>query len=366
RFDRAAQRYLDEFGFNAFVLPVHGLPWGRHPNYSPGEFGGFREGTPEYERLWSDYMRQLTAHLRERGWLKKAYVYWFDEPEEADYPFVRRVNERLKQVAPDLIRMLTEQPEEPLIGAVDLWCPLTAFVPPESIKARRQAGEEVWWYVCTGPRAPYVTLFIDHPGTEMRVWLWQTWQYGVQGILIWQTTWWHNEFAYPDRLQDPWQDPMSYVWDANFKPGTRQFWGNGDGRLFYPPRRDPNSATEPLIDDPIPSIRWECLRDGAEDYEYFALLKRLCEQRFGEPPPAGSPLGRGNRFEGSGSPLGKGNRSEGSGSLSGGTSRLAEQARELLQVPPEVSKSMTEFTRDPRPLLQHRERVARMIERLGR
>ncbi|MEN3000434.1 MAG: glycoside hydrolase domain-containing protein [Armatimonadota bacterium] len=334
RFDRAARRYLDEIGFNAFVLPIHGLPWGRYPNYSPGEFGGFREGTPEYERLWSEYMRQLTAHLRERGWLKKAYVYWFDEPEEADYPFVRRVNERLKQVAPDLTRMLTEQPEEPLIGAVDLWCPLTAFVPPESIKARRQAGEEVWWYVCTGPRAPYVTLFIDHPGTEMRVWLWQTWQYGVQGILIWQTTWWHNEFAYPDRLQDPWQDPMSYVWDANFKPGTRQFWGNGDGRLLYPPRRDPNTATEPIVDDPIPSIRWECLRDGAEDYEYFVLLQRLCE------PSRQAPSKR--------------------------VSRLAEQARALLQVPPEVSKSMTEFTRDPRPLLQHRDRIARMIERMRR
>ncbi len=337
RFDKSAHRYLDEFGFNAFVLPIHGLPGGRYPNYSPGEFGGFREGTPEYERLWSDYMRQLTAHLRERGWLKKAYVYWFDEPEASDYPFVRRVNERLKQVAPDLKRMLTEQPEQPLIGAVDLWCPLTAFVSPEAIRARRQAGEEVWWYVCTGPRAPFATLFIDHPGTEMRLWLWQTWQYGVQGILIWQTTWWHNEFAYPDRLQDPWQDPMSYVWDASLKPGTRLFWGNGDGRLLYPPRRDPNTATEPLIDDPIPSIRWECLRDGAEDYEYFVLLQQLCERYSKQPAPTGSP-----------------------------SKRVLEEARALLQVPPEISKSMTEFTRDPRPILRHRDRLARMIERLSK
>jgi hypothetical protein len=332
RFDQAARRYLDEFGFNAFVLPIYGLPGGRHPHYSPGSFGGFQEGTPEYERLWRDYMRQLEAHLRERGWLHKAYIYWFDEPEEADYAFVRRVNERLKQAAPGLKRMLTEQPEEPLIGAVDLWCPLTAFVPPESIRARRQAGEEVWWYVCTGPRAPYATLFIDHPGTEMRVWLWQTWQYGVQGILIWQTTWWHNEFAYPDRLQNPWEDPMSYVWDASLKPGTRLFWGNGDGRLLYPPRRDPNTATEPVIEEPIPSIRWECLRDGAEDYEYFVLLQRLCESRERQ-----------------------GNRS----------APIAE-ARALLQVPPQISQSMTEFTRDPRPLLQHRDRLARMIVLLKR
>jgi hypothetical protein len=108
-------------------------------------------------------MRQLQEHLRQRGWLRKAYIYWYDEPEEADYPFVRRVNEQIKRAAPDLTVMLTEQPEPPLIGAVDLWCPLTAFVPLHAIAERRKAGEEVWWYVCTGPRAPYVGLFIDHP-----------------------------------------------------------------------------------------------------------------------------------------------------------------------------------------------------------
>jgi hypothetical protein len=128
-FDRAAKRYLDEFGFNSFVLPVYGLPGGRYPNYSTAEFLGFKEGTPEYERYWTDYMRQLQEHLRQRGWLRKAYIYWFDEPEEADYPFVRRVNEQIKRAAPDLTVMLTEQPEPPLIGVVDLWCPLTAFVP---------------------------------------------------------------------------------------------------------------------------------------------------------------------------------------------------------------------------------------------
>jgi hypothetical protein len=329
-FDRAAKRYLDEFGFNSFVLPVYGLPGGRYPNYSTAEFLGFKEGTPEYERYWTDYMRQLQEHLRQRGWLRKAYIYWFDEPEEADYPFVRRVNEQIKRAAPELTIMLTEQPEPPLIGVVDLWCPLTAFVPLQAIAERRKAGEEVWWYVCTGPRAPYVGLFIDHPGTEMRVWLWQTWKYGVQGILIWETTWWHNPFAYPDRLQNPWDDPMSYVWDASFKPGTRQFWGNGDGRLLYPPRRDPNASDEPVIAAPIPSIRWECLRDGAEDYEYFVLLERLVRQAEGRKVDA----------------------------------RLLQQARELLRVPRAVVASMTAFTHDPRVVNEYRTKLARAIEQL--
>jgi hypothetical protein len=50
----------------------------------------------------------------------------------------------------------------------------------------------------------------------------------------------------------------------------------------------------------------------------------------------------------------------------GNRSAPIAEARALLQVPPEVSQSMTEFTRDPRPLLQHRDRLARMIVLLKR
>jgi len=43
---------------------------------------------------------------------------------------------------------------------------------------------------------------------------------------------------------------------------------------------------------------------------------------------------------------------------------LAE-AKRLLAVPDNVSRDLTHFTTDPRPLLDHREKVARMIERLN-
>ena len=42
------------------------------------------------------------------------------------------------------------------------------------------------------------------------------------------------------------------------------------------------------------------------------------------------------------------------------------QARELLKVPNEVTRGLTHFTTDPRLMLAHRDRVARMIERLQR
>lgn len=330
-FDQAASTYLDRMGFNAFVLPLEGMGGGTFYERYPGEFGGFKAGTPEYERLWGDYVRQIESHLREKGWLEKAYVYWFDEPEPRDYEFVIDGMERIKRHAPGIRRMLTEQPEPPLYGHVDIWCGLTPEWTREKAEERKKAGEEVWWYICTGPRAPYIGLFIEHPGVEMRLWGWQTWQYGIQGILIWETTYWTSPTAFPNSLQNPWEDPMSYVTGYGTPQGTKQFWGNGDGRFLYPPRCDPNAQHPPAIEPPSPSIRWENLRDGVEDYEYFAILQRQIERLRGKAPAA-----------------------------------VIAEAEKLLQVPEHISRDLTHFTTDPRPLLDHRRKIASMIERLQR
>ncbi|MBI5386851.1 MAG: DUF4091 domain-containing protein [Verrucomicrobia bacterium] len=334
KFDAAAARWLDEYKFNSYSLPLRGMGGGTFHSRHLGSLEGFKEGTPEFARLFQDYLSQVTGHLRERGWLDEAYTYWFDEPDPKDYEFVVDGMKRIRAAAPGLRRMLTEQPEAALMGHVEIWCGLTPEWTKEKVAARRAAGEEVWWYICCGPHAPYITEFIDHPGTELRLWPWQSWQYGVQGILIWATTYWTSSAAFPGKLQDPWADPMSYVSGYDFKAGHVGYWGNGDGRFLYPPRRDPNTATEPCLDEPINSIRWENLRDGMEDYEYFWLLEQEVK-----------------RVEGL-----KGEELKG---------EIAE-ARRLLVVPEEISKDLTHFTTDPRLMLAHRDKVAKMIERLKR
>ena len=44
---------------------------------------------------------------------------------------------------------------------------------------------------------------------------------------------------------------------------------------------------------------------------------------------------------------------------------MLKEAEELLNVPETVVKSMTDFTIDPQPIYAHREKVARMIEKLN-
>jgi hypothetical protein len=226
--------------------------------------------------------------------------------------------------------MLTKQPAPLLEGNVDIWCALTPEWTPEKVKARRDAGQEVWWYICCGPTSPYITEFIDHPGSELRLWPWQSWQYGVQGLLVWATTYWTSDCAYPGgKPQDPWKDPMSYVSGYEFQAGYMGYWGNGDGRFLYPPQ-EVSSKNEPCLKGPVNSVRWENLRDGMEDYEYFWLLDQAIKQ-------AEKQKTHGN---------------------------LLDQARQLLQVPAAISTDTTHFTTDARLLMEHRDRVAKMIEKL--
>ncbi len=328
--DRAMERAFNEYHFNSFRCPVDGLGGGTFMERYAPVLAGIQEGQPGYDQLLEKYLGAIERHLREQGWLKYAYVYWFDEPDPKDYEFVMHGFEKLRKYSPGLRRMLTEQVEPGLIGGANLWCPLTPQLNGDGTEERRQAGDQFWWYLCCAPRAPYVTLFTDHPGVEMRLWLWQSWAERVSGVLIWETAYWHSECAYPESLQNPYEDAMSWV--NHVEKGVRQPWGNGDGRLFYPPPAlFTGDRTQPVTDGPVPSVRLEMLRDGVEDYEYFVILKRLLAEK-------GAGLDAAAR----------------------------ERAAALLIVPQAVSVSLTEFTTDPAAMEAHREKIARAIELLQR
>ncbi|HHX38900.1 MAG TPA: DUF4091 domain-containing protein [Armatimonadetes bacterium] len=330
-FDRAAHRAFNELGFNSFRLHLQGMGGGTFHSRHKGRIGAYEQGTPEYEALFTSYARQLQDHLEEKGWLDKAYIYWFDEPEPRDYEFVKEGMALLKRAAPKLARMLTEQVEPELVGSVDIWCPVTSSYDPERARGRQAQGEKIWWYVCTGPKAPYCTLFIDHPGIEMRMWLWQTVKYNVEGILVWTSNYWTSNAAYPPpAIQNPWEDAMGYISGYDYQPGQIGYWGNGDGRFIYPPNRDPANDKRKHLTGPVDSCRWEMLREGIEDYEYFYLLREAIAQARAR----------------------------------GASARTLAAAEKLLQVPPEVCVDMTTFTLDPAPLYAHREKIARAIESL--
>jgi hypothetical protein len=326
QFDIAAHQMLDKLGFNAFVIQFYGLGGGSYPNYQKGSFLGYTAGTSEYERLMQEYGNALQSHLAEHGWLKKAYVYWTDEPQDSDFPFVKAGMQEIHRVAPALKAILTVHITPALSGDVNIWCSLTNQYSQSAAQEQQRAGNEVWWYICTGPKEPYVGEFIDRPGIDMLMWMWQTWKYGVQGNLIWSVNYWTSPPQFPTKVQNPWNDPMSYV------AGPSGEWGNGDGRYLYPPNRHPNTdKTTAFVEGPVPSIRWELLGEGVEQWQYFHLLQQLVDR-----------------------------------ARAAGTYSHAEQnGSSLLTIPAGICTSMTDYTHDASMLLAYRRRIAQAIEALG-
>ncbi len=332
RFEEAMARALEKYRFTNFMLPLQGMGGGSfHQRHEP-MIGKYGENTPQYQAMFASYVKQVEERLRARGWLKMAYVYWFDEPDTKDYEFVRKGMERIKRYAPGLQTMLTEEPNDALAGPIDIWCPVSFNYDHQQAEKRRAKGERIWWYICCGPKAPYCTLFIDHPATELRVWLWQTWQRNISGILIWSANYWTSDTAFPDNPQNPYQDPMGYVSGYGTPKGVKQYWGNGDGRFIYPPEEAAipgRSGAGPVIAPPVSSIRWEMLREGIEDYEMLCLLRDLLQQKRAK--------------------------------LS------AEQLRHyesLLEVPESITRDMTTFTKHPGPIYTRRAEIAQAIEQL--
>ncbi len=299
-FTPSARYALDELGFSDYnISSALDMSW-LWRNEALAE---------EEKQLYAQLGKKVEDFLRKQGWLKKAYCYWYDEPEESAYPFVIKGMRLLKATFPSVRRLLTEQPEPPLYRYVDIWVPVFHLYNEEHCKERQRAGQEVWWYVCCGPRHPYPNNFIDYPGIEHRIRFWMNWKYNVTGDLYWSTTYWHR---------NPWQTPMSYT------PDDKGMWGNGDGYLLYPPHR--GEATEKVIEGPVASIRIKLIREGIEDAEYLWMLQEKIAKM--KNPPA--------------------------------------DALEALSLAKSLVPSQTEFSHSPEELQAVRLRVATALEKLSK
>jgi len=259
RFDAAMERYFEGYGFNSFRLDKEMVP--ETLNGEPRFSIAYRE---HYKR----FLAPLMKHLRERGWLKWAYCFWIDEPgPELVASTVAPGMAAIGEAAPGLRRTLTREPLPELYGLVDTWWPFTGWLAMAQKPAREVYGEDFWWYISGVPGAPYPMYFTDHPAINPRMRFWMSEKFGFQGEAHWSTSWWIGVSHAPI---NPWTNTLTRLYDGSMH-------GNGNGVFFYPPSKVP--PTSPLIAPPINSLRWEIVREGIEDREYFWLLQQLVQRR---------------------------------------------------------------------------------------
>ncbi len=225
------------------------------------------------------YYREFYQYLKENGWDKRAYLYMLDEPnDKKSYENVLTLGKLVHEGAPQLQRLVVEQPytQDPswpdIDPAVDIWCPLFSFIGREEINEKLSHGDEVWSYTALAQRAPaYYSKYtevknydppywaIDQPLTSYRIPTWINLQYKINGYLYWST-------VYSDKsitgVMDPWFLPIYSASGKHF---------SGEGYLLYPGK--------PCgMNGPVASMRLKNMRDGMEDYEYFALLGKLSDR----------------------------------------------------------------------------------------
>jgi hypothetical protein len=111
-------------------------------------------------------------------------------------------------------------------------------------RERQKAGDEVWFYTCTGPKTNYANRFIEQPLIKPRLLHWINFRYGATGYLHWGFNYWNLTTSPFDE--------------------TRFNFPGGDQWIVYPK----NGKL-------LSSIRLEAMRDGIGDYE---LLSMLAEQ----------------------------------------------------------------------------------------
>jgi hypothetical protein len=218
------------------------------------------------------YLAALVPHLREKGWFEAAVWYMVDECWQEDAVQANlRLAGVLDRLAPGLKRLMTAPRDARLYGKSHIWVPggLPEASPNEAANQALLTGwapsnPERWWYICCGPTHPYPNFFVDYPTIDPRQVFWLTWKYNKTGFLYWGVEY----FGDPREMTADGPTEKYTLGPANM--------GNGDGTLCY---WGPQQEF-------YPSVRLNAIRDGIEDYEYFALARRLADaaERLGKVP----------------------------------------------------------------------------------
>ncbi|MBN1487370.1 MAG: DUF4091 domain-containing protein, partial [Anaerolineae bacterium] len=231
-------------------------------------------GNTDYNTKWFQYWDAIGDYLSENpDYEQKGYYHIVNEPQTfADYDIVAYLAQETKKAASN-VRILVSEQVEPGIYAnstypdakIDIWMPTISNYQVEKAHDRQvNHNEEVWWYFLYGDRPPLPNpTVIDRTGIEARITPWLAWMERVEGLVYYSITAANWE-------DSPWDEP--WLRDAN-----------GDGFMLYPPKDGTIAfdACDTQSNRLVPSIRWELLREGMEDYEYLWVLNEG-EPQIGE------------------------------------------------------------------------------------
>ncbi|MCB9644374.1 MAG: hypothetical protein H6728_14980, partial [Myxococcales bacterium] len=191
--------------------------------------GSGHEGTTEYNATYGAYLKGLQDYLEQAGLLDKSYYYVMNEPQnDVDHALAAHLCREIRKAAPKLKIAISEEAKPQIYAdskgacGYDIWLAhLPTYAPAVEAAWQRhlQHGERTWWYSLPQDSAPFLNpTKPEGEGIEVRVIPWMAWRYRAEG------------------------------------------WAYYDVGSFLQGRQ--------------PTIRFELLREGFEDYEYLWLANQ--------------------------------------------------------------------------------------------
>ncbi len=221
------------------------VPWSnsfRYFDVASGEYHFLRSGPGQaaYKEHWRIFLKDLSDHLRQKGWLEKTVISMDERPHAVMGKLMDFMQKEFPEFKVELA--VDYPPQEFELYSLSVYIKKTVGIQMEEVNnQRRQSGGITTFYVCTGPHRP--NTFTFSPPAES-TWLgWYAAANGFDGFLRW---------AYNSWVQEPLLDTRYVRWPA------------GDCFMVYPGARS--------------SVRFERLRQGIVDYEKIRIVREKLNQ----------------------------------------------------------------------------------------
>ncbi len=302
---------LDTFGADFFTKPQKILIG------KDGKLQYFRPADPAAAA--DQLFKETVQFFKEKDYLKYAVIQISDEPwSEKAQQQIRERSAHLRKLVgkedmPRVITAGTVRNRMNLSGAINIWCPQFPQFNPADYKNMKKE-ESLFFYQCLY-KPEFPMYMIDRPGIEPRITGMICWKFNAKGFLYWTSEQWlggaANTPENKKKLQNRW---IHEEWGFPIRDCP------GDGCFIYPTK-----------DGVIPSLRAQYIREGVEDYEYLAILKKTQDQV-----------------------LKKGKM----------TVPLRRETEAMLKVPDSIVKATNDWTKSEAELTGFREKVAEQIIKL--
>lgn len=236
-FDRYVE-YMAEFGIDGNISCFTMVPW--EPKYryfdkvkGSYEFLEAKPGSPEYERLWTDFLKSLAAHLEAKGWNEKTMVVM----DERGLPDMLNAYRVAQAAVPGIKMSLAGSYHKELIDSLDCYTLIKGdFFPDDVMKRRHEKDFITLMYTCCATPAPsQFSNSAPADGAYLPVYATAT---GHDGYLHW---------SYMNWTDNPLEDTRFHM----FAPGDTYF--------IYPDGRS--------------SIRYERMVEGIQMSEKIRMLR---------------------------------------------------------------------------------------------